>query len=688
VPWRIDVLSSSAVPVIAHTEGQYALTPPDGIHPGPQPVYRYPPAAARQASDLADLGHDEELQGRRLAAMALYVDGVTRYPASVELNRAAGRLATALHWTESTGGSGSSRAIRWLTTAADRDPTDAETRYYLGLARAAADQPELARPHFEAAMHSPTMHGASLLQLARLASRAGDRAGAARLSAAALAADPHSTVARTLAIACARIDGAREQAHEYAGDPTADPTDNLLRYERVLLGAPNEALWPHLASDPNRILDLVDQYLALGAFADARDLLSREYPDTPALTREPGIPPPSQHVLIAYYRAYVEERLDRSAVGRYSAASALPTPYVFPSRASTYAVLERALHVNPADATARFLLGSLYLSGGLVDEAIGQWERARALRPSIPTLHRNLGLTLLTGRNDVAKAREVLAEGLTYDKGNVELYQALDQVLSLLRVPAAERAMALTRFPATSRPPALAFTLALALAEAGKFDEADAVFRNQFFPREEGGTSVRAVYAQVRLLRAADIARRGACAPALAAIEELARPAPDLSFTTGGLADVIQRPVSQLQIAGVEARCGQSTHARDRWLALERAGSATDASPFHTALGYAAARARTGADADSWRPRLVRALAGVDATIDASDDGAGSLHYVRALLLDALHRPAERDAALLAVLRLPDRNLSHHLARAALDAGRAGAKGRQGLAGAGGSRNQ
>ena len=56
-------------------------------------------------------------------------------------------------------------------------------------------------------------------------------------------------------------------------------------------------------------------------------------------------------------------------------------------------------------------------------------------------------------------------------------------------------------------PPGLVFKLALALAEQGDGEAAEALFRNRFFPREEGGTSVRTVFAQVRLRRAETASR-------------------------------------------------------------------------------------------------------------------------------------------------------------------------------------
>ena len=192
------------------------------------------------------------------------------------------------------------------------------------------------------------------------------------------------------------------------------------------------------------------------------------------------------------------------------------------------------------------------------------------------------------------------------------------------------------------------------------------MFHGQYFPREEGGTGVRAVYAQVRLLHARSLARQQSCDQALTVAGALTRDAAGLPFTAGGLEDVLRSPQLQLQLAEIEAACGRGGDAQARWTAVARSGSAEGASPMQVALGYGAARAG-GDDLSSWTSRVERALAQVEATIDAGNgNAAGTLHYARALLLDALNRPADRDAALLDVLRQPDRNLSHHLARAAL----------------------
>jgi len=315
---------------------------------------------------------------------------------------------------------------------------------------------------------------------------------------------------------------------------------------------------------------------------------------------------------------------------------------------------------------ARFLLGSLSLSSGLEDEAHGEWQRARALRPGIPTLHRNLGLALLLGKGDAAESRRVFEEGLTHDPRNVEIYEGLDRVLSFLGAPAGERVAALRRYPAQSdMPPGLVFKLALALAEQGDGEAAEALFRNRFFPREEGGTSVRAVFAQVRLRRAEAASRERRCGDALQILESLDHETLGLDFTRGGLADLLQPALVQRQLASIESACGRQTEARQRLTRLAR-NAGLDSGPLQIALAFDAARTLGEADSDRWRSRLTEAL---DAASRALEAGAtstpGTLQLASGLLLRALGHEPEAARALADVFKLPDRNLSYYFARSA-----------------------
>ena len=184
-----------------------------------------------------------------------------------------------------------------------------------------------------------------------------------------------------------------------------------------------------------------------------------------------------------YYRGYCRERLGRSGAADYLRASRLSTDYVFPNRPLTATVLRAALTSNASDSTARFLLGALYLSGGMVQEAVEEWEQVRRAGARFRTLHRNLGYAWFFGLHRPDRAEAVLSEGVAVNPANRDVYAGLEAVMSLLGRPASSRVAMLQRYPdLAGAPPAIVQTLALALAEAGRFSEADAPVREPVLP--------------------------------------------------------------------------------------------------------------------------------------------------------------------------------------------------------------
>jgi tetratricopeptide (TPR) repeat protein len=678
-PVRFTLTDANERSVIAHTENHFDRDAASDVTLGPQSVPQAPHGPLG-VDDILERGRIDELEGRRQIAMARYQAAVRSHPDSRSLLKAAGRLAVSLGWADSQSPA-STESIGWLERATARNTTDFEGQYYLGSALASAGRFAEAQRYLESAQRFRSTRLAASVQLARVLAQRGQRTTALEQLQVLGDESPRATLPRALAAALLRRDSQMDNARLAVRNLlTVDPTSSFIRYELTRLGQSDDRLWDHLGADANRVLDLVDQYMSIGAWDDATDLLTRHYPDVQAPQREPGAVLPNESPLIAYYRAYVREQAGQDPTADLRLAQSLSSTYVFPSRRSSYAVLTAALKYDPNDTTARFLLGSLYLSSGLVEPAVEAWQRVRQANPKIPVLHRNLGLALLQ-RSNYAGARTVLEEGISTDRENVDVYLALDGALSALGGSARDRAAALMKYPRrdAAQPAALIFKAALALAEAGDADGAERLFHDRFFPREEGGTNVRTVYAQVRLTSARLAAERDQCDSARPIVDSLSKEQPGLPFTSGGLSDTVAAPPLALEVASVESACGRGANAR---ATLERLARplAQDGAPLTLAIADAArdrlGRPRTAAE----RGRLERAVENATATLEsAGTSGPGLLEYARGVLLEELGKETEGRTSLRRVFTYPDRGLSHALARGALRTSPRARRSRSGL---------
>jgi tetratricopeptide (TPR) repeat protein len=431
-------------------------------------------------------------------------------------------------------------------------------------------------------------------------------------------------------------------------------------HEAIKLETADPQLWRHLGNDPDRVLSLALEYMRLGLYDDAVELLERPFPVAEAPETEPGSVSPQGHPLVAYYRGYCRQRSGGSGLADFEAASALSPRYVFPSRAETVAVLEAALASNPGDVTARFLLGSAHLASGRVDDAVGAWQKVRRLDPGCAVLHRNLGLTLLQGRHEPKAAYDVFLEGIEGDPTNADLYRGAGRASSLVGLDAADRVALLERYPDRSTmPPDLLQALALALTEAGRSQEAEGLFEGRFFPRAEWGTNVRQVYIEVRVRRALDLARRGRCDEVPALVDSLAAPRPGLSFTQSGLEPFVEAAHVRFLLGEATAACGSQEAARSHW---ERAEHGREPFSLQPVYGYLAARRLGRADEAAWRQRLESALESAELQLDL-----GTSFLSQGLLLRALGREDEAQERLRSVFLVGDQRLSHFLTRRALE---------------------
>jgi len=640
----VEILDGSGSLLLHQTEGEYDWTPKEQVRTGPQEQVIIPAPAERTEDDWVQLGRDEELNGARLAALVHYKQALKRFPASLSLRKAAGRLATdLLHYDE---------AVEYLEPVERRETWNAETAYYLAIAYEGVGRQREAQISFEAARLLPEFHAAASLRLAELKARQGQLASSQSDLAESIRVAPDDLRSAEELVAVEHALGLIQEATILGTRWLARyPTSYFLHEE---LGKPDNA---HLAADVDRILNIAAEYMRLGLYEKALGVLSRDYPSVPADEREPAESTPSKHPLVAYYRGYCKQQLRRSPIEDYSAAAALSTKYVYPSGAITYAVLKSALNANPADANATYLLGTLEFSVGMTDRALEKWTRALEMNPRIPSLNVDIGRALLEVKGDTAGALRAFQREVTSgDASNQGAYYGLDQALSLLNRPASERVSAMQRYPdADNMPTNMVYELALNLAEAGDPASAEKLFYNRPFLRAEGGTNVRQIWIEVRLQHALKMAREGQCQSALLTGSQLGSVVPDLDFTRDGLETILRTARVQYLLGKLATDCGNAEQGKPHF---EQAAGNTD--PIGAGWAFLAAKRLGKYDGQKWRSLL-------ETSRDADEHLGNSLGtYAAAIVERELGDKQAAEAGFRKALLMPDGQMAHHQARLAI----------------------
>lgn len=646
--YTAEIRDRSGAVLMRQTEGEYDWTPADQIKVGPQERHRVPEPEDRSEDDWLQLGTNQELNGALLVALDTYQQMLEKFPNDFSAMKAAGRLcAQLLRFDE---------AVRYLQPVYERNTTDAEAAYYLGLAYEGLEDDARARTMFEVAFRLPSWRAAAAMKLGEIAARAKDYTKAeAYLEEAARIAPNDMRAAEELS-AVERASGETTKARSKAQESLSRfPLSYFVRNELGRLDA------QQLANDDSRILRMAAEYMRLGIYESALAVLSREYPSPIEDQSEQAAPRPSKDPMMTYYRAYCREKLGRSAKDDYAAAASLPSNYIFPSSVEDLVTLRAAVGANASDADAHYLLGTLYFSKGMTDDALSEWTRARELNPNIPVLDASMGLALLHEKNDPEGALASFERGIRSDRQNEAVYAGADEVLSILKRPSAELVRDLEAYSELKNMPTdLVYELALNRAEARDFDGATTLFRGRFFPRQEGGTNVRQVWAEVQLQRALGLAAEGNCDQAESAANSIGAAVSGMEFTKDGLDAFAHSARMDYLLGTMDVKCSKSDEAKKHF---EDAAGKTGAGEIIWA--WLAAKDLPNFDQTKWTPKLEAALQQAN-NMSENSSFAGWWVYNAGILERALGREQEAQEKFRKALLLPDRLLSYHLTREAL----------------------
>lgn len=651
--FRFEVSDHDGKILLSQTEGEYDWTPASEIKVGPQTAYAMPDEESRTADDWLQFGKNAELNGELLVAAASYEKSLKQFPSSLELHKAAGRLFAGLSRFD--------EAVRHLRFAHDRNTTDSETSYYLGMSYDGLARDREAADAYGEAMLLPAYRAAAALRLGELRARQGNRQEAEELLEAALEANPVDLRTAEELVAVLRANKKDHRAGKLANEwMVRFPTSDFLSEE---IGQPHLR---HLAADPYRVLNIASEYARLGLYERALAVLSRTYEAVPSDESEPGAALPRQNPLVVYFRGYCREKLGTSGATDFQEARRLSTLYVFPSTPEDFNSLSAALRNDDDDATAHFLLGLWYFSRGEPEPAVREWGHARALSPSPPALDASLGLALLYVKTNFADALKVFEEGIKNDPFNITNYSGAVTASSLLGKSPSDRVKSLERFPnLAAMPTALVYELALSRAEAGDYDGATKLFQNRFLGREEGGTNVRQVWLEVKLIQARGLSRAGRCQEAQAVAKNLGTPVAGLEFTENGLKEILESARTNNLLGDLFAECGQKDEATKYYQLASRSPENSEPDSVQLVWRWAAANRLPGYDSASWQERLSAALSRVDAGTNTNPSSWG--FYSKGALEVALGHREEGQSSFRQALLLPDIHMAHHFARWALD---------------------
>ena len=635
--------------LLSQTEDSYDWAPESQVKVGPQESYRFPEESRRSEDDWLQLGKAQEMDGDLLSARKTYQSALGKFPTSFEFLKAAGRLDAALLRFD--------EASERLVAVKRRNTTDAEVSYYLGLAQDGLGNTETAEAAYEAALLAPSRRAAAALRLAELKARQGRWNEAKSLIGESLESAPDDLRANEEQVVLFRATGEPDRASRRA-------TELLQRYPLSAL-LEEEAGQPdlkHLAADPYRVLRLASDYASLGLYGRAVEILSRDYPAVDADRSEPGMTLPQRNPLVVYFRGFCREKSGESAARDYEEASRLSTLYVFPSTNDDRLALQAALRSNPQDATAHYLLGNWYFARAKTPEALREWRAARERDRKIPALDASLGLALLHENRDFGPAFEAFHAGIADDSQNVVNYSGAADAMTLLGRAAEERVKEMERYPDLRQMPnVLVYELALGRAEARDYDGAASVFSDRFFSREEGGTNVRQVWIEIRLQQALGLAKAKRCKDALHVAEHLGEPVAGLSFTQDGLKTFVDGARARYLLGEVYDSCGEPSRAAALFSQVSGAAGNSD-----LVWAWAAAGRNKNFDQKDWRERLSKAAQWAQERTRQGNH-EGSWHYTAGILLIAAGQVEAGNGELRESILSPDENLSHYLARLALE---------------------
>ena len=251
----------------------------------------------------------------------------------------------------------------------------------------------------------------------------------------------------------------------------------------------------HLMSyNPESYLELATGYLNSGFPVEAYNLLNNAVEQDDSIDRNPTF---------HYYLGYISHILGnkREANQQFAMGQSLQPGHCFPFRLETVKIYETAVDYNPQDSRAYYYLGNLFYDKQ-PEKAIGYWEKATQLEPTLAIAYRNMGWGYDQTEKNPKKAIAAYEQAIKNDNTQPKYYYELDKLYEANGAPLEIRYKILAEnheFVA-KRNDALIQEIKV-LIGMGQYDKALFYLSDYFFYRQEGVDNLHDIYVDASLLR-------------------------------------------------------------------------------------------------------------------------------------------------------------------------------------------
>jgi tetratricopeptide (TPR) repeat protein len=438
----------------------------------------------------------QQFSNPTLNAMEYYEEALKRDPSDIRTNVAMGNtyLKNGDYYTARKY---FSTAIKRLTKDFTR-PSNCEALYLQGITLKALELYDEAVDTLYRATWDYAYHSAAYLELARISSLQGNFSKALDQVNNSLSTNAENNSAIAIKASIQRRLG------DFAGAKTTlasvtihDPLDFRAGNENYLLTlkSGNNADAEKLLSVLNKkmrdfdqnYLELAIGYLNDGLITEAEDILKRFI---------------GKNQETDYYLGYIaDSKGNKVEAGKLiKEGSAQSVDYGFPFRLETVKVLELAIKYYPDDAKPYYYLGNL-LYDKQPQKAIGYWEKAVKLDPSLAIAFRNLGWGYYQYNHDVAKAISAYEKAVELKKDDPVYYAELDPLYELNNTPIDRRSRLFESVNEVVKKRDDSFVREIIVLNlAGKSDQAVEYLASSNFHFREGSSRVRDITVDAHLL--------------------------------------------------------------------------------------------------------------------------------------------------------------------------------------------